>query len=279
MAELIRRCRPLLGTFVEVAADSAPAIEAAFDAVARVHGLMSAHEPDSAVSRLNRFAHIDPIQVDPWTALVIERALFWSKCSEGAFDVVRAGKMAIARGLLPRHPDQPRPEASHWTWLEVQGGSVRLLKPACIDLGGIAKGFAVDRAVDALQQAGCERGLVNAGGDLRAFGPEPWTVTVVHPLTRRPMLTIEINNEALATSAGLPGKSGLTFDHLGGASPRWLSVSVAARNACDADALTKIGWADAPYVGELVADAGAKAFGLTATGEIERIGELADVGV
>src|SRR5207248_5339725 len=168
-------------------------------------------------------------------ARVMERALLWSKRGEGAFDVIRAGKAAIERGLLPRHADQPQPEAAHWTWLEAQGASVRLLKPCCIDLGGIAKGFAVDLAVDALRQAGCERGLINAGGDLRGFGPEPWPVSIVHPLTRRPLVAIDIDDEALATSAGL------SFDHLGGKG-RWISVSVLARTACDADALTKIIW-------------------------------------
>src|SRR5438128_920397 len=233
-----KRCRPILGTFVEVTADCERAIEAAFAAISQVHRLMSAHEPDSDVSRINRVAHLRPIAVHDWTARVIERALFWSRMSEGAFDVVRAGKAALERGLIPRHPDQPQPEATHWTWLEIQGASVRLLKPGCIDLGGIAKGFAVDRAIDALRAAGCVHGLVNAGGDLRGFGPEPWAVTIVEPQSRRPMGKVEIRNEALATSAGLPDKDQLTFDHLGGKA-RWVSVSVLARTACDADALTK----------------------------------------
>jgi thiamine biosynthesis lipoprotein len=277
MAELSRRCRPLLGTFVEVTADRDDAIEAAFAAVERVHCLMSAHEPDSDVSRINRFGHLRPIEVHNWTGRVIERALFWSKQSEGAFDVVRAGKEALERGLILRHADQPRPEAAHWTWLEIQGASVRLLKPGCIDLGGIAKGFAVDRAVDALREAGCDRGLVNAGGDLRGFGPAPWPVTVVDPLTRTPIAAIEIDDEALATSAGLPGEdSRLTFDHLGGANSRWLSISVMALKACDADALTKIVWARGANAAPLLGESGAKALAFTAAGDVETVGELAE---
>jgi FAD:protein FMN transferase len=270
------RRRPLLGTFVEVTADRDDAIEAAFAAVEKVHCLMSAHEPGSDVSHINRFAHIRHIQVHDWSARVIERALFWSKQSEGAFDVVRAGKQAVACNLLPRHPDQPQPEAAHWTWLEIQGASVRLLKPGCIDLGGIAKGFAVDRAVDALRDAGCKRGLVNAGGDLRGFGVEPWPVSVVHPLTRRPVAAVETENEALATSAGLRGDGdSLTFNHLGDANRRWLSVSVLAPITCDADALTKIVWAGAPNAGALLSDAGARALAVTRNGNIVAIGERA----
>src|SRR5438552_4284069 len=111
------RCRPLLGTLVEVTADREEAIEAAFAAVDKVHRLMSAHEPDSDVSRINRFAHLRRVEVHDWTARVIERALFWSKRSAGAFDVVRAGKAAVEDGRLPRHADQPQPDAAHWTGL------------------------------------------------------------------------------------------------------------------------------------------------------------------
>jgi FAD:protein FMN transferase len=270
------RCRPLLGTFVEVTADREDAIEAAFAAVEQIHRLMSAHVSDSDVSRINRFGHLRPIQVHDWTVRVIERALFWSKRSEGAFDVVRAGKAAIEHALVPRHADQPQPDAAHWTWLEIQGASVRLLKPGCIDLGGIAKGFAVDRAVEALRATGCERGLIDAGGDLRAFGPESWPVAVVDPLTRRAIAAVDIENEALATSAGLPSGNGrLSFDHLGG-ERHWTSVSVLTRAACDADALTKIVWSLGRNVGALLEGVGAKALGLTIAGEIETIGEPAE---
>ena len=224
-----RRCRPLLGTYVEIEAASEAAIEAGYAAIATVHRLMSAHEADSDLSRVNCFAHLGPVRVHPWTALVLERALFWAKESQGAFDPVRAGKAAIENGYLPRHPGQPEPVAAHWSWLELQGRSVRLLKPGCIDLGGIAKGFAVDRAIEALRRAGADRGLVNAGGDMAAFGARPWPVQIADPLTRSPRIEIALDNEALATSAVVVG-----------ADRRWLSASVRARSAMDADALTKV---------------------------------------
>jgi thiamine biosynthesis lipoprotein len=275
---MLSRCRPLLGTFVEITADREAAIELAFAAADQVHRLMSAHDPMSDVSLINRFAQLRAVDVHEWTARVISRASFWSKRSEGAFDVVRAGKAALESGYLPRHPDQPLPEAAHWTSLEIRGASVRLLMPGCIDLGGIAKGFAVDRAVDALRVAGCARGLVNAGGDLRGFGRAPWLVSVVHPLTRSPVAAIEVDNVAMATSAGLPREGDqLNFDHLGVACSSWLSATVLARTACDADALTKIVWAGDTNIGMLLADAGANALALTTAGEIERLGELAEV--
>lgn len=262
----MRRCRPLLGTYVEIEAETAEAIDAGFAAIARAHALMSAHEPDSDVGRINRFGHIWPVEVDDWTMLVLERALVWSRRSVGAFDVVRAGKSAIETGLLPRHGDQPAPEASHWTWLQVEGCAVRLLRPGCIDLGGIAKGFAVDRAVAAMRGAGAERGLVNAGGDVFGFGPKPWPVAVVHPGTRQPVVEAELHNEALATSALHADGFG---DHLPAGD--WISVTVRAQNACDADALTKVAWASHANLGAILDSCGASAFCIRVDGMVEGI--------
>lgn len=263
---MLRRCRPLLGTFVEITTDRGDAIDAGFAAVERVHRLMSAHEPDSDVSRINRLAHLEPVAVDPWTARVIERALHWSKLSAGAFDVVRAGKAAIERCLLPRHRDQPEPLAAHWTSLDVEGRKVRLLEPACIDLGGIAKGFAVDQAVEAMREAGATRGLVNAGGDLAAFGPKPWPVAVVDPVGRRPIVELAVCDAAIATSGLIHGSSA----HLPPGT-RWQSVTVRAARCCDADALTKIVWTAPSNLHELVARAGASALGIRADGRVEDI--------
>lgn len=232
---MLRRCRPLLGTFVEVTSEDGEAIDAAFAAIERVQGLMSAHEPGSDVSRINCLAHLRPIEVHDWTVRVLERALFWSRESKGAFDVVRAGHAAIGRGLIPIHAQQPAPKAAHWTWLEIQGSGVRLHRPGCIDLGGIAKGFAVDRAIDALREVGARRGLVNAGGDIAGYG-QAWRVQIVEPRMRRPLADVTIDGEALATSALVDGG----FGHLPDADRRWISASVRARCGTDADALTKV---------------------------------------
>lgn len=261
------RCRPLLGTFVEVTADDESAIEAAFDAIGRVHRLMSAHDPDSDVSRIGRFAHRGAVTLDLWTALVLERALFWSRQSEGAFDVVRAGAAAVESGYLPRHRDQPQPEVQHWTWLQLQGRSVRLHKPGSIDLGGIAKGFAVDRAVEALRRAGVRAGLVNAGGDLAGFGPVPWPVEIVDPRCRAPLLQVELRDRALATSAMIDGE----FRHLPDRNPQWISVIVRAPQAIDADALTKIVISGSPLAGDCLELVGANALRISADGAVRSV--------
>lgn len=275
---MLRRCRPLLGTFVEVLADREDGIEAAFEAIVQVHRLMSAHEPDSDLSRINRFGHRRTVRVHDWTARVLERALYWAKESGGAFDPVKAGSASLRHHLIPCHPDQPPPKAAHWTWLELQGSSIRLMKPACIDLGGIAKGFAVDRATEVLRGAGCERGLVNAGGDLRGFGAQPWPVTIVDPLTRRGIAEVQIADEALATSAGLPREGSLSFHHLGGASSGWTSVTVVAATACDADALTKIVWRGRGCTSSILSSIEAKALRITDDGVVVPIfGDLKEL--
>src|ERR1700758_487243 len=92
----IRRCRPLLGTFVEIQAfgsdltDLETVVEATFLAIARVHRLMSFHDPESDVSRMNRDACYKQTHVHPWTCRVLKSALEFSRATDGIFDVTMA---------------------------------------------------------------------------------------------------------------------------------------------------------------------------------------------
>jgi thiamine biosynthesis lipoprotein len=261
---MLRRCRPLLGTYVEVTADEIEPIDAAFAEIALTHRLMSAHEPGSDVSRINRFAHHRPVEISDPTREVLERALRWRELTSSLFDVVAAGARSIEDGRIPRHADQPLPTSAR---LSLESNRARLSAPGCIDVGGIAKGYAVDRAVAAMGHAGARRGLVNAGGDLFAVGDEPWLVEVVHPQSRQPVLEIELRNEALATSAMLSDGSAA---HLPDGN-EWISVSVRAPNACDADALTKLAWAGYVDLSRLLGRFGAAALGIRADGRVEAI--------
>lgn len=256
----------MLGTLVEVTAEDGAAIEAAFAAVARVHELMSAHEPGSDVSRINRLGHLKSVEVHDWTLRVLERASFWSRESNGAFDVLRAGHAAIAGGLVPIHHGQPPPQAAHWTSLELQGSVARLDRPGCIDVGGIAKGFAVDRAIDAMQAAGAASGMVNAGGDVAGYG-RPWPVQIVEPRARRAIAEVMLDGEALATSALADG----SVRHLPGADPRWISASVRAPTATDADALTKVLLAGSPRAAHCLGLADADGLRVASDGSVEPV--------
>ena len=216
---MIRRAKPLLGTMVSIAADApAAAFDAAFAAIARVHERMSAQHADSDIGRINREGHLHPVAVDPWTLDVLRLARCVSESTDGAFDIVWPGTGA-------RHTD-----------VILDGGAVRLKRPAKLDVSGIAKGFAVDVAVEMLQSHGARRGSINAGGDLRSFGPEPAPVAVRVPQGSLPLPVLPY--AAYATSSGEFGAR--LYDPRSGvaAAFEW-SVTVAATTCAIADALTK----------------------------------------
>ena len=148
----LRRARPLLGTLVEVGvADQGgaeQAVVAAFYAVARVQACMSAFDTASDIGRFNSAVRGACIEVSPETAHVLQAAQELFEVSDGCFDVSRGTGV--------------------WALLGQQ--LVKLSVTTQLDLGGIAKGYAVDAACDVLMQNGVTSGWVNAGGDLRSFG-------------------------------------------------------------------------------------------------------------
>jgi thiamine biosynthesis lipoprotein len=268
-APALLRCRPWLGTFVEVRADTAAAVEAAFAAIETVHGLMSLHRSDSELSRLNRCGVQGPLPLHAWTAAVIARALFWAEASDSAFDPTIGGRMQAA-GLIPRHPGEPEPDPqASWRDVRLAGGAAAFARPLRLDLCGIAKGFAADRAVEAMRAAGAERGLVNAGGDLAGFG-QAWPLVAAEPRTRRPMARLSLHGGGLATSAVLPGRRG--GRHLPRRGRAWISATVAAPTATDADALAKVALAAKAPVGRCLGLVGARALRLGGDGRMERLG-------
>jgi thiamine biosynthesis lipoprotein len=201
----LRRCRPLLGTFVEVSAwgDATcldRAVDAAFSAIGRVQRLMSFHDPASELSRLNREASGAPVKVNEWTYHVLSMAREIAAASHGVFDPTVAPTLQ-RWGLLPSSSKPPQ-SSGDWRDLELLPNlQVRFARSLTLELGGIAKGFAVDCAVAALQTGGVESGLVNAGGDLRAFGPRTQSVQLRDPrLPGRLVKSFHLSNEALATS-------------------------------------------------------------------------------
>ena len=218
---MIRRARPLLGTLVAIAADGdAVAVKAAFAAVERVHALMNFHSAQGDLARINA-ARGEPVAVDAWTREALEQALRVSKVTGGAFDVVVPGMGATFADVA------------------LEGGCVRLPRGARIDLGGIAKGFAVDRAIDALRDTGAHGGSVNAGGDLRFFGNWSGRIRVRAPGALDTSLALpRLRQRAFATSAGYFGST-LVDPRNGAATCLGWSVTVAAATCALADALAK----------------------------------------
>jgi len=208
------RTQPLLGTFVEIRSAGASrsgaegAIDAAFAAIDKIHRLMSFHDPDSDVGSLNREACKRSISVDPWTYQVLDVALVLHRRSHGVFDIAVAPALQKL-GLLPRYPadaESGLPETATSDAIELlPRNRVRFHHPSMkIDLGGIAKGFAVDRAIDCLREHHQTSGLVNAGGDLATFGESKEMIHIRDPLSPSSLLCkIVITNAALASSARL----------------------------------------------------------------------------
>ena len=250
--ERVRRARPLLGTLVEISLSGNDAnalhdaASAAFEVIASVHEIMSFQSSDSDVSRLNNSAVGCAVQIDPRTWRVIQVANSISWASGGAFDIAVGGEM-MARGELPVMASPPADRDASYRDIELLADSrVRMRRPLAIDVGGIAKGYAVDCAVKVLQEMSVGSGCVNAGGDLRVFGDESVPVDVRDPLD--PTVSgacASVRDSALATSANYPAGAG--FDSAGvvldprGDAPvvGGRSASVRAKSCMIADALAK----------------------------------------
>jgi FAD:protein FMN transferase len=245
----VRRCRPLLGTFVDIACQGSPNdIDCAFAAIEKVHRLMSFHDPASDVVRMNRHAPDKSVKVHPWTWHVLKCAQEFSCRSDGVFDITIARQL-VKWDYLPR-PDTRFCDGGNWRDVVLDDEcNVRFRRRVIIDLGGIAKGFAVDRAVEALKDSGVTTGIVNAGGDLRIFGSPSELVYLRHPAEpTRIAGAVRLRERAMATSGiyferrKYRGKYvGPLLDGCTGQSTRGIiSVSVAAAECMAADALTKI---------------------------------------
>ena len=201
------RARPWLGTIASVQAefrrDDVAGIEAAFAAIARVHHLMSFFDAASDLSRLHSAPAGECVVLDPLTLRVIDHALDLAQLSGGLFDPALGGD-AVARGHLPVPPGAHYSvdEAAGASWRDIvrDGDAVVLARPLWLDLSGIAKGFAVDRALDALRAAGAVQTTVNIGGDMAVFGPD--SVLVHLRTTADSAPDIEIADMALASSGG-----------------------------------------------------------------------------
>jgi thiamine biosynthesis lipoprotein len=190
-------------------------VTAAFDEIDRIDRLMSHYKPDSPLSLLNREAADHPVKVEPELFDFIAECLRYSRESDGAFDITVGplmkpwgffrgegrmpleSELAVARGRVGfRHVIlNHQKQTIHFDRAGVE-----------LDLGGVAKGYAVDRAVAVLKQNGIERALVNAcGSTIYGLGAPPgksaWEVQVRNPIDARKMaMSVRLKNRALSIS-------------------------------------------------------------------------------
>lgn len=186
-----KRARPLLGTLVEISAQGRDANAAIDCAFAAVERVHHAMSRQESTSDIARLRSGHRAALDPWTRRVLERAEELRLATDGLFDCASCD----------------------------------------YSLDGIAKGFAVDRAVDCLRDSGMTGGVVNAGGDLRVFGDE-WQP--LHIRSGAELIYVgKVRDTAVATSAS----AGLV--HPLGGKVRAVAVTVMAADCMTADALTK----------------------------------------
>ena len=271
-----RRAQPWLGTLVEItiadAFDDAAlnaCFNAAFAAIAEVHRLMSFHDPASDVSRLNAAMPGTSISVHPHTWAVIGAAHQIEAASGGLFNA-GCGAQLVEWGYLPRvHAAASRHGSARSGLATEFGHRVKKAADVLIDLGGIAKGYAVDQAIAALKESGVRSACVNAGGDLRVYGESDFLVAIRDPQAPAEIaLHVPLRDEALATSGSYFSRkqidgcevSALLDGRTGAALTAAASASVRAPSCMLADALTKVVFASGDAAHPALRQFGATAF-------------------
>ena len=221
--KMFERTGLAMGTVIEVkipyraGEDTGRLDEAAGKALAeaeRVERLFSVYKDDSEISRINHLTAGEPLAIDPEVYRLIARSIEYSKTTDGAFDITvgpltRLWSSARSSGKLPG-------EAAVAAALEKVGyynivldsarTSIAFLKDGMsLDMGGVAKGYATDRAVEVLKDNGVTSAIVNMGGDLYCLGRRSpttqWTIGIRHPRDKKKLfMQVDLRDRAVDTS-------------------------------------------------------------------------------
>ena len=261
--------RAKLGTWFRVvvrhadAATASRAVERAFAAVDRVDAEMSIHRLDSKITAVNSGSGSAETRVPESILDVVALAREGARRTAGIYDptvlpLLRLyGFYGAPRSTVPSDREIARAmEAVGWEGIVLDRGARTLglkRQGAALDLGSIGKGWAVDRAVAALREAGIRDALVDAGGNVYAFGSaeegEPvWSVGVYHPLTRAVDRVFVLRDQGIATSGNYEQyrvlgnlRVGHLFDaRRGRPADGHLSSTVLAANATQADLMSTV---------------------------------------
>jgi thiamine biosynthesis lipoprotein len=255
----------LMGTDIElIASDTDEArVHAAFDAaiaeMARIENEMSEWKEESPVSMINRMAGREAVTVPDELLHVIVAGQTISELSGGAFDISWAamrGVWKFSKGFdtVPA-PEEIRKTQPLINYREIQLDQIKktvfLKKPGmAIGLGAIAKGYAVDKAMQVMVNAGIKNAVIKAGGDMRIQGTEdgqPWPIGIRHPRDKTKLLgTLALTNISLSTSGDYERffvKDGILYHHIidpktGYPARGCQSVSILAPDTMTSDALS-----------------------------------------
>ena len=254
----------IMGTriVVELWSEQPDAGERAIDAVMaemrHIDSSMSTYKPDSEVSRVNARAARGPVKISAELFGLLETALEYSRITDGAFDITYASVGFMYDFRARHHPDDKEIAAAlpavnyHHLLLDRVTRSVRFTQPGVrIDLGGIAKGYAVDRGIDILQRLGVRHALVSAGGDSRIIGDrfgKPWIVGIRHPDRKDEVIArLPLVDTAISTSGDYEryfDEHGVRYHHIidprtGHSASAVRSATILAPTATRTDGLSK----------------------------------------
>jgi thiamine biosynthesis lipoprotein len=273
-AEADSNYRLVMGTFarvVVVAANRNTAnrcIEAAFAEIYKVNELMSRFKNDSEISIVNREGFGQAVKVNDSTYEVLQKSVYFSKLTDGAFDITVGPLMDLFRSsgkteIAPSEEEITQAKAKvgyEKLILDDSNKTVRFaVEGMQLDLGGIAKGYAVDKAIEAAQKAGATGAMVDIGGNIRCFGAAPrgnksWIIGLQNPGNSSDagedniLLELKLTGKAVATSGDyqqfviINGKrfSHILNPHTGISAEGLSSVTIITDNATDADALSTV---------------------------------------
>jgi thiamine biosynthesis lipoprotein len=247
---------------VELWADDRAKGDAAIDAVMaemrRVDAAMSTYKPTSEVSLVNERAANGPMRIGGELFDLLTTALQYSRDTDGAFDITYASVGYLYDFRNRQRPDQaeidqrlPALDYRH-VLLDPAARTVRFSQSGVrIDLGGIAKGHAVDRAISLLQGRGFNRVLVTAGGDSRIVGDrfgDPWVIGIRHPDRKDQVIArIPLEDAAISTSGDYEryfDDNGVRYHHIldphtGRSASKVRSATIIGPTATRTDGLSK----------------------------------------
>ena len=261
-AEWHREEAAIMGTAVAVELWSSDATQgsaltrAVLDEMRRIDQLMSTYRHDSELSRVNAAAARQPVAVSTELLQLIKRALAYSVTTDGAFDITYASAGQHYDYRSGNKPDSAKLTAAlpaidyRHVIVDEAASTIRFLHPGVrIDLGGIAKGYAVDRCIAFLRDAGIENALVSAGGDTRVIGKRwqrPWQVGIRDPRKQGIVTMIPLEDAAISTSGDYERyfeQDGARYHHIlnpgtGDSAREVHSTSIIGQSATDTDALS-----------------------------------------
>jgi FAD:protein FMN transferase len=233
-----RKAKPVMDTIVTITVvagsgrDAERAIEDAFAAIERFGGRINFFSDKSELSMINRNAGIREVKVSPETFDVIEKALYVSEKTEGAFDPTIGPETGLWDFYRKRRPSDAEvrrkmPLVGYKEVVIDKAASTVFLrkKGMLMDLGAIAKGYAADLAVAALRRDGIEAGIVANAGDIRTFGlkpdGKPWTVGIRNPRQKGEadeiFAALPLSDRAISTSGDYERyfiENGRRFHHI-----------------------------------------------------------------